>query len=88
MNIKTLGKKLCTPAYAYMIVSLITLIFLGIQNFGNINTYCVGQYECDVSNTGLIFLGKILYVIFWIWALDLLCKLGHKNIDWFLFLLH
>ena len=87
MKLNKTIKKLCTPAYAYMIVSVLTLFLLGFQNLGNVNTYCVGRYQCNVSNTGFVFLGKVIYVIFWIWVLDTICKLGYKNIAWFLFLL-
>ena len=87
MNLQKNIKQLCTPAYAYMLVSVLTLILLGIQNMGNSTSYCVGQYRCNVSNTGYVFLGKVIYVLFWIWALDYVCKLGYKNIAWFLFLL-
>lgn len=87
MKLNKTIRKLCTPAYVYMIVSIITLLLLAVQNFGNVNTYCVGQYECNVSNTGFVFLGKVLYVIFWIWVLNTLCRLGYKTLAWFLFLL-
>ena len=87
MNLQKTVKKLCTPAYVYMIVSVLTLLLLGLQNLGNSTSYCVGQYRCNVSNTGAVFLGKVIYVLFWIWALDMVCKLGYKNVAWFLFLL-
>jgi hypothetical protein len=87
MNLKKYVNKLCTPAYAYMLVSVLTLLILGFQNLGNSTSYCVGQYRCNVSNTGAVFLGKVIYVLFWIWALNMFCKFGHKNIAWFLFLL-
>ena len=63
MKLNKTIKKLCTPAYVYMVVSVITLLLLAVQNFGNVNTYCVGQYECNVSNTGFVFLLPYTFMI-------------------------
>jgi hypothetical protein len=80
-------KKLCTPAYVYLVISVVSILVLMFQNGGNTNTYCVGSFECPVANTSLIFLGEIIYVIFWTFILNLICKSGYKNISWFLVLL-
>ena len=58
-----------------------------IQNFGNTNVYCLGDYTCGVTSTFLIFIIKMLYVLFWTWILNLLCKNGYESISWFLVLL-
>ncbi len=60
-----------------------------MQNFGNVNTYCLGDYSCDVQNTTIIFLVKILYIAFWTWILNLMCKEGSTgtSIAWFLVLI-
>ena len=47
-------KNLCTPSYVYLVLSIIALIFMAIQNYGNINVYCLGSYSCVVSSTLLI----------------------------------
>tara|TARA_B110000305_G_C19002543_1_gene431147 strand:- start:197 stop:514 length:318 start_codon:yes stop_codon:yes gene_type:complete len=80
-------KKLCTPAYVYLVISVVSILVLMFQNGGNTNTYCVGSFECPVANTSLIFLGEIIYVIFWTFILNLICKSGYKNISWFLVIL-
>ena len=77
-------KKLCTPAYVYLVVSVIAIIVLMFQNCGNMDTYCMGNYECPVPNTPLIFLIKFAYVAFWTFILDAVCKSGHKQFSWFL----
>ena len=41
MKLNKTIRKLCTPAYVYMVVSIITLLLLAVQNFGNVNTYFV-----------------------------------------------
>jgi len=80
-------RKLCTPAYIYLVISVIFIIIAAIQNYGNINVYCLGSYSCNVSSTFLIFVIKLLYVLFWTWILNLICKAGHSNVSWFLLLL-
>jgi|TARA_A100001015_G_scaffold298216_1_gene380679 hypothetical protein len=82
-------KKLCTPSYVYLVISIIFLIVSSMQNFGNVNTYCLGDYSCDVQNTTIIFLVKILYIAFWTWILNLMCKEGSTgtSIAWFLVLI-
>lgn len=82
-------RKLCSPAYVYLVINVIFLIMASIQNFGNVNTYCLGQYSCDIENTTLLFLMKILYVAFWTWILNLMCKEGSlgRNIAWVLVLI-
>jgi hypothetical protein len=80
-------KNLCAPAYVYLVISCITMIVMIIQNFGNNNIYCVGSYTCDVSSTAIIFVIKTLYILFWTWVLNLICKSGSPSIAWFLVLL-
>ncbi len=80
-------KKLCSPAFFYMLISIFALIVMMIQNMGNTNTFCLGSYECDVPNTFMVYLFKILYVLFWTWVLNLMCKGGYKNVAWFFVLL-
>ena len=53
-------KNLCTPSHVYLVISMIALIIMAVQNFGNINTYCVGSMTCTVGNTTLVFAIKLL----------------------------
>ena len=80
-------KKLCTPAYVYLVISVISIVILMFQNGGNVDVYCVGNFECPVPNTALVFFFKFLYVAFWTFILDSVCKAGHKQVSWFLVLL-
>lgn len=79
-------KKLCTPAYVYLVISVIAIVSLMFQNSGNVDVYCIGNYECPVPNTALIFFVEFLYVAFWTFVLDSICKAGHKQFSWFLVL--
>ena len=79
-------RKLCTPAYLYLVVSVFSIIIIMLQNGSNSNTYCMGNYSCQVPNIYLIFVIKLLYVLFWTWILNLLCKSGYPGVSWALFL--
>jgi hypothetical protein len=57
------------------------------QNIGNVNTYCLGSYSCNVSSTALIFIIKAVYILFWTWILNLMCKANATSIAWLVLLL-
>ena len=80
----TMIKKLCKPAYIYLVLSAITMIVLILQNGGNTDSFCMGNYECYVPNTSLVFLCQFVYIAFWTFVLDSICKSGHKDVSWFL----
>lgn len=80
-------RSLCLPSSIYFVISLISLVIMGYQNLDNTNKYCLGSYTCEVSSTLLVFMVKLLWVVFWTWVLNLICKAGHTNISWFLLLL-
>jgi len=86
MKVEKIIKKLCKPAYIYFMLSALSLILLAIQNFGQNTVYCVGCLSYNVSSVISIFLSKALYVVFWTWMLNKLCKLGFTNFSWFLVL--
>jgi len=79
-------KELCTPAAVYFMVSILSLIMILFQNLGNSNSYHVGNFSCRVPSTTLIFIIKLIYILFWTWILNLICKDGHTGISWFLVL--
>lgn len=79
-------KDLCTPALFYFLISIIALILLFIQNINNVHSYHIGSYSCRVPNTMLVFFIKLLYILFWTWVLQLICKDGHPGISWLLVL--
>jgi hypothetical protein len=80
-------KELCTPAAFYFVVSLIGLVLSAWENMGRKNTYVLGGMTRSVTSTPLVFLMKIIYVLFWTWVLNLICKDGHTGISWFLVLI-
>jgi len=86
MNVSKTVRGLCKPSYIYFMISIFSLIFMAIQNLGNTNTYCVGMYQCHANTLG-VFISKLLYIVFWTWILNTLCKAGYTKISWFLVLL-
>jgi len=79
-------KELCTPALLYFLISIVCLTLVLFQNLGNSNSYNIGNFSCRVPNTALIFIIKFIYILFWTWVLNLICKDGHTTISWLLVL--
>jgi hypothetical protein len=82
---KTL-KGLCTPAAVYFTISVIGIMLILFQNLGNTNSYNVGNFSCRVPNTTVVFVFKMIYIVFWTYVLGLICKDGHEGISWLLVL--
>jgi hypothetical protein len=80
-------KDLCTPSLVYFILSIVVLLIAIIQNIGNSGKYTLGSYSVKVPSTILVFIGKIIYILFWTWILNLICRSGYPTIAWFLVLL-
>lgn len=80
-------KNICSPSLVFFIMSIIALILILIQNFGNNNNkYQVGSFSCRVPNIYFIFFIKLLYILLWTWILNLICKDGYSIISWLLVL--
>ena len=48
-------KTLCSPAFIYLLVSVLIFIVVALQNFGNTTKYCLGEFKCNVPITFMIF---------------------------------
>ena len=83
---KTL-KELCTPAAVYFVISMLGLAIVMFQNLGNSDCYNVGNFSCQVPNTFVVFIVQFVYILFWTYILNLICKDGHVGISWLLVLL-
>ena len=79
--------QLCTPSYIYFIISVIGLALAAMQNIGNSQLYCLGSFSCQVPSTIAIFIFKLVYILFWTWVLNLMCKDGEQSIAWLLVML-
>ena len=79
--------QLCSPSYVYFIFSVLMIVVSVFQNIGNKNKYTLGLFSCNVPSCVGVFIIKIMYILFWTWILNLMCKDGHSGIAWFLVLL-
>ena len=78
-------KKLCTPSMIYFTVSLVALVLLGIQNINeDEKTFCVGTYKCSVGSKITVFVLNAIYILFWTFLLDMMCKNGYSDLSWIL----
>jgi hypothetical protein len=80
-------KELCRPSLVYFVVSMLGIFIAVLQNLGNTKKYKLGCFSCNVTSTILIFIVKLIYIFFWTWILNLICKDGHSGISWLLVLL-
>lgn len=87
MAFPTKLSQLCTPSYVYFIISVLAIAISAVQNMGNRNKYALGSFSCRVPSCVAVFVIKVVYILFWTWVLNLMCKDGHSGIAWFLVLL-
>ena len=87
MAFPTKLSQLCTPSYVYFIISALAIAIAAVQNMGNRTKYTLGMFSCRVPSCIAVFIAKIVYILFWTWILNLICKDGYKTISWLLVLL-
>ncbi len=75
---------LCNPAMFYLVISSISFLFILFQNLHNPKELCVGDMKCNTEYKPLVFISKAIYIIFWTWMLDLMCKGGYTKVAWFI----
>lgn len=80
-------RKMCTPATLYFVISLVFLIIMGVNNLQDTERLCLGDYSCYVGNNTLVFFLNAIYILFWTFVLDLMCKNGYSTLSWFVLLL-
>ena len=77
-------ESLCNPAMFYLVISGISFLLILIQNVNNPNELCVGDMKCTTQNKTMVFVVKALYIMFWTFVLDFICKSGYTKIAWFI----
>jgi hypothetical protein len=80
-------KELCTPAFVYFVVSMIGLIIMVLTNLGNTTKCNLGLFSFYVPNVTFVFIIQFIYILFWTWILNLICKDNRKGFAWFLVLI-
>lgn len=79
-------QSLCTPAFIFFIISVISLFVMLFDNIQNTHHYCFGNVSCNVANTSTIFIVEIIIIVFWTWFLNFICARGHVSVSWFILL--
>ena len=77
-------RQLCKPAMVYLAVSVVAFIAIAYQNMGLNNMYCMGDFSCYVPSTTAVIFSEAVYILFWTWILNLMCRTGYASISWFL----
>ncbi len=79
---------LCAPAYIYFLISVIFLILAVIfVNNGSMDAtiYCLDD-NCTKPGIAFIIVLKFVFILFWTWVLNFICKSGYPGVSWFLLL--
>jgi hypothetical protein len=76
--------RLCSPALAYLVLSLATVATMYFHHLGDPNSYCIGRYTCNVASVSMLYIMKIVYVLFWTWILNILCREQYETVAWIL----
>lgn len=80
-------RKLCNPSMIYFVLSMIALVLIGIQNIqSDDKTLCVGAYKCNIGSKITVFVLNAIYILFWTFLLDMMCKNGYSDLSWILVL--
>jgi hypothetical protein len=87
MSLVNTVKNLCSPALVYLSIEILILLSIVLQNLGNSGRLCIGHYSCDMNSMIPFYIIKILYVSFWTFVLNLMCRGGYGSFAWFLVLL-
>lgn len=79
-------QSLCTPAFIFFILSVVSIFIMLFDNIENTHHYCFGNVSCNVANTSTIFIVEILFLVLWTWFLNAICSRGYVNVAWFILL--
>jgi len=74
--------RLCSPAFYYLVLSIITIVTMYLYNLGDPNSYCIGRYTCNVTSVNMLYIMKVTYVIFWTWILNIMCREEYETMAW------
>ena len=77
---------LCVPAMIYFWLSIFSLLVILTQNINNVTEYCVLSYSCPVESTSMVFVVKLIYILFWTWVMNFFCQKSFTAVSWALLL--
>jgi len=77
--------KLCKPAQLYLLISLVAYVIILIQNIASPDRFTLGPYSCMHDNQPLVMVAQLIYIAFWTWLLNMICKIN-TGISWLIVL--
>lgn len=82
-------QKLCPPAKLYLALSLLSLVAILFSRQWNINafTFSLGGVSPSIINGIITLVSQLVYIGFWTYVLNLMCKDGQSLISWILVVL-
>jgi hypothetical protein len=89
MAVLTTLNNLCAPAYIYFVISAVFLILaiIFVSNGSlDTNVFCLDD-ACTKPGVAFMIVLKFVFIIFWTWILNFICKSGYPSAAWFLLLL-
>ena len=73
--------KLCNPAKLYLLLSMVVYVVILFQNLFHPRHFSLGPYSCEHENCPLILILQLVYIAFWTWLLQMICKIN-TSISW------
>ena len=73
---------LCPAARFYMVISFIAVFVMTFINFGTNTTFCYGFTQCTDRNHIVDILIKIMYILFWTWIANIICRKTSDSAAW------
>ena len=79
---------LCLPSKLYMIIGIILLIlsYYHDTKTNDDEKICLGSLKCAIKNKPAYYGLNVMFILFWAWFLNLLCRYGWGKTAWFIFL--
>ncbi len=79
---------LCMPSKLYLIIGV---ILLAISLYYDMNTkdsakMCLGNVNCKIKNKPAYYFLNLMFILFWSWMLNTLCRYGWTKMSWVIFL--
>jgi hypothetical protein len=81
MKLERYYSMLCNPAKFYFVLSVVVYLIMFVQNITTPGKFSLGLYSCDHKQTPLILIYHALYIIFWTYILNLICR-GSSTLSW------
>ena len=67
----------------YLVISIFSFLGILVQNCNTSERYIIGDMSAKAPcHNAWFFVGKAVYIIFWTWLLNILCRGGASWISW------